>query len=32
VSKTTLADLILGGMLATEEVIGQGDEASPDEA
>ena len=29
---TTLADLILGGMLTTEKIIGQGDEAEPDEA
>jgi integrase len=27
----TLADLIIGGLLATEEIIGQGDEAASDE-
>ena len=28
----TLAGLILGGMLATDEIIGQGDEVNPDDA
>jgi len=27
----TLADLIIGGLLAAKEVIGQGDAANPDE-
>jgi len=27
----TLADLIIGGLLATEEIIGQGGESAPEE-